>query len=206
MQRPPSRVRRLTLAIGVAMLGFAVTSGSAAAVSMVEVPAEWDVAGIAKDGRSIDLFFNAGGCRRGPVRASVVETPTTVTLTLLQGSLVYDDRPHPIPCPADHRRGLTSVRLAAPLAGRAIKGRPAVPVPLGTVVADGNPLRWRVPRVVGMSPWEARRALTRRGFAVRLEDASSRAPLPQIVGQSPGPWSALAQGAVVDLRVARRQR
>ena len=206
MQRPPSRARCALLAIAVAMLGFAATSGSAVAVSMVEVPAEWDVAGVAKDGRSIDLFLNAGGCRRGPVRASVVETPTTVTLAVLQGSLVYDDLPYRVPCPADYSRGLTSVRLAAPLGGRAIKGRPAVAVPLGTIVADGNPLRWRVPRVVGMSPWEARRALTRRGFAVRVKNADSRAPLAQVVGQSPGPWSALPRGAVVDLRIARRQR
>jgi hypothetical protein len=193
------------LAIAAATLGSAAMSGSAAAAGMVQVPAEWDVAGVAKDGRSIDLFFTAGGCRRGPVRASVVETPTSVTLTVLQGSLVYD-LPYPVPCPADYRRGLTSVRLAAPLGGRAIKGRPAVAIPLGTIVADGNPLRWRVPRVVGMSPWEAKRALTRRGFVARLKNASSRAPLPQVVAQSPGPWSALPQGAVVDLRIARRQR
>ena len=90
------------LAIAVALLGFAATSGSAVAARMVEVPAEWDVAGVAKDGRSIDLFLNAGGCRRGPVRANVVETPTSVTLTVLQGSLVYDDLPYPVPpCPAD---------------------------------------------------------------------------------------------------------
>jgi hypothetical protein len=62
-----------------------LTTGSAAAFTQQEVPAQCDVAGTGPGGRSIDLFYNSGGCGV-PAHATAVETPTSVTPAARCGS------------------------------------------------------------------------------------------------------------------------
>jgi len=184
------RARR-TLAIVAAASGLSVAvAGGAGALTQVQRPASWDVAEVAPGGRGIDIYYAAGGCK-GDARGTARETATTVTLTVRQpvteGGV----------CTADFILGTTRVRLAAPLAGRAIKGRPA-PTTLAAEVPR------RVPRLVGFSPWEARRVLRVRGMAASVRRSAGGSGLARVVAQSPAAGATLARGATVRLRVARR--
>jgi hypothetical protein len=194
----------LRAALAVAATAAAVTAvaTSAGAAATKQVPAEWDVAGVAAGARALDLYVNGGGCK-GAIRTSAKETSTTVTVTVLQ-RVPADEG---VMCTADYRRETARVSLAAPLNGRSIRGRPAKPsVRVSLEVSAGTDAQGRrlirVPRLSGMSAREAGRGLKRRGFKVALAyvQRSGRA---QVVGQIPRAGGAVRRGATVHLLIGR---
>ena len=106
-------------------------------------------------------------------------------------------------CTADLRRGLTRVALAGPLNGRSIRGRrEPIGIPLTSVVEPAGPRpRIRVPTLVGLTSFEARRALRLRGLRVRVRSSRGHGGRTQIRGQSPGGGRPIAPNGLVKLLV-----
>jgi len=190
--------------------GLLLGAGGAPAQSApTEVkPISWDVAGIGASGRTLRLQYSPGwscGTFIG-ARTRVNESPSAVRIELFD---LIDFPPpsiEPMPCPAvllSPRQAY--VTLAAPLAGRAIKGRISFP---GTTVAIGPPnyppqqpdALIRVPRVVGFSVREARRMIWRSGLNVRIRRSRRPVARPRVIGQAPS--GALKPQRVVRLHVA----
>jgi hypothetical protein len=198
-----TRLRARTLALGT-VAAVAVAATAAGAATLGEVPAEWDVGGVAPGGRAIDVFFNSGGCGVGG-HGSAVETADSVTLTVTE--TVFAD-PNAV-CPAIYLRGFVRIPLAAPLDGRAIRGRTVPrysPIELETFAPGARPdtLRFRVPRLVGMSPWEAKRGLAHRHLEVRIRTTAHTGRRTQVLSQAPAPGSAIEQHGTVRLRIGLR--
>ena len=195
-----ARDRLIGAAIAITAGFLAAAPGSAA---QAESLAKWDIAGVSANGRAVDVYYLGGGCGPGSVRTSVVETTTSVTLQVFAS-------PSPPPpggsCPPSVARKLASVPLAAPLGGRAIKGR-AFPVPFDVIdyLPNSAVAYVRVPRLVGMSPWEAKRALRLRRFEVALAKSSARSKLPQVRSQTPAAGLFVEVGTTIRLKIARRR-
>ncbi len=165
--------------------------GSLAQAAPTEIkPIGWGVAGIGASGRTLRLqYLSAGSC--GGVflgtQSRVIETASAVHIELFD--LVDFPPPSsdpPLPCPASLPGPRpVYVTLAAPLAGRAIKGRAAFG---GTTVPIGPPsyppeqpeVLVRVPRVVGFSVWEARRVIWRSGLNVGMRLSRRPVARPQV--------------------------
>lgn len=125
--------------MGVSLLAallLLATGGAPAQAAPTEVkPISWDVGGIGASGRTLRLQYTPGSRCGGTflgARARVTESASTVTIELFDVVDFPPPSPAPMPCPAV---GLAPrpvwVTLAAPLAGRSIKGR--IPFPGSTV-------------------------------------------------------------------------
>ena len=188
-----------------------LSAGSPAVAIVTEVkPLSWDVAGIGASGRTLRLTYQpAGGC--GGVflgrQSRVIESTGSV---LIEPFDLVDFPPlgsdPPLPCPASLPAPRPMyVTLAAPLAGRAIKGRIAF---AGTTAPTGPPTHppeqpddlIRVPRVVGFSVWEARRLIWRNGLNVEIRLTRRPVARPHVIAQ--GPAGRLKPRQVVRLHVA----
>lgn len=184
-------------------------AGPARAVQTEVKPISWDVGGIGVSGRTLRLQYTPGWSCGGTflgTHTRVTESASAVAIELFD---VVDFPPpslEPRPCPAVGSPPRAAyVTLAEPLAGRAIKGR--VPFP-GTTVAIG-PSRYppaqpqefvRVPRVVGLSVWEARRIIWRSGLNIQIRRSRRAVARSYVIGQAPvGP---LHPRQVVRLHVA----
>jgi hypothetical protein len=186
---------RVLLVVGVtAVLGLGV-AGSAGGVTDagVEVRSPWDVQGTGPGGRSLDVAVPLrNGCEREP-RAVVRETASSVTLRVLKTV------PRPgeqVVCTDVFRIVTLRVALSSPIDGRRIRGRDH---PAGVELRSGS-----VPRLLGLSPWEAKRGLRLRAFKARIRYADARGARSQVVGQTPRAGSRLERGGVVALHVAAR--
>jgi hypothetical protein len=184
--------------------------GAPAHAAVTEVkPVSWDVLGIGASGRTLRLQYTPGyGCNGTPLgpRTRVTETQDAVVIELFDLLDVPPPEIEPLPCPLI---GLLPrpafVTLAAPLAGRSIKGR--IPFP-GSTTPIGPPnhppsaeeVGMRVPRVVGFSVWEARRIIWRSGFNVQIRRSQRSVARTQVVAQ--GPRGRLLPREVVRLHVA----
>jgi hypothetical protein len=171
-------------------------------------PYSWDVEGIGPSGRTLRLQYvstrDCNGTFLGP-QSRVVESAAAVTIELFD---VVDLPPPGAPrlsCPLSLGPPRPAyVTLAAPLAGRAIKGRiadPSATVPVGPPAASPVPDgAIRVPRVVGFSVWEARRVIWRSGLNVQIRRSKRSVARTQVVAQ--GPSGRLRPQQTVALRVA----
>ena len=183
-------------AVGAA-IAVAVSAGAAATK---QVAAEWDVAGVGSGARSLDLYVNGGGCG-GPLEATARETASTVTVTVLRTVSAEPD----MICTADYKRDRARVSLAAPLNGRSIRGRPAKPrVRVSLRSSGGSSGFERMPRLRGMAPWEARRALRLRGLGVRIRYADGVRRRAQVISQAPAAGEDIRLGAKARLVIGRR--
>lgn len=185
-------------AVAVAPAAPALTS-SAAGQSASEVPVAWDVAEAGLDRQSLEIFVGYGGCVGAPFRPVVEETAAGIRITVLATEA-------PVPagaCPASLGIGLVRVALAGPLDGRSIRGRsgsPGLVHPSLIPTPRGTP-RVRVPLLVGLNAFEARRALRLRGLRYKLRSSRGYGGRTQIRGQSPGGGRPIAQHGVVRLLV-----
>ena len=181
--------------------GFLATPPGAAA--QAERPAKWDIAGVSANGRAVDVYYEGGGCGPGSVRTAAVETATSVTLQVFA---ISSPPPPGGSCPPSLARKLASVPLAAPLGGRAIKGR-AFPLAFELIdyLPNSQVAYVRVPRLVGLSPWEAKRALRLRRFEVALTKSTARSKLPQVRSQTPAAGLFVPIGTTIRLKIARRR-
>jgi hypothetical protein len=183
---------RLLLATSVVVGAAVGVAGAAGGAADVEVRSPWDVGGAGPGGRSLDVEVPLrSGCEGSP-RAIVRETRSSVTLRVLKSVPRPDAQ---VACTAVFRTVTVRVPLSSAIDGRAIRGRSH---PTGVDLRRGP-----VPLLVGLSPWEAKRALRLRALEQRSR-YSRRAVRPQVLAQAPRAGSTLGPGGVVRLHIAVR--
>jgi hypothetical protein len=187
-------VRRLSLLSAFAATVVAVP-GAGPAVARVaqaadtEVPAPWALISVSHDQRTLFVRYQSGGCDHGG-HATVSETPATITVTVSQFTQTGN-----VVCPALVSFPLLAVPLSAPVAGRRLQGNecrantnPGCP-PAGPLeVFHGSDVLRKVPRLIGLSPADARAALRRQLFHTRVSGHG-----PVVVAERPAPTTLLGQ-------------
>jgi hypothetical protein len=170
--------------VAVALATLALTT-AAGGQTQTEVPIAWDVAEAGLDGESLQVFVRYGGCVGPPLRPVVEETAASIRISVLGHN---DDAAPDAPCTPDIRVGLVRAPLSGPLNGRSIGGRSVTSglVRPSFVTTPGHTPRVRVPLLVGLNSFEARRALRLRGLRYKLRSSHGHGGRTQIRGQSPG--------------------
>ncbi|MEA2299762.1 MAG: hypothetical protein QOE44_297 [Solirubrobacteraceae bacterium] len=178
-------------------------AGPTGALVRSETPAVWQVAGVGPGQRSLDIIFTVGGCLGPGARATVREIRTSVTLTVREDAPTRGGLGQA--CPLFVGQGTLHVPLAARLAGRRVLGQSPVGsfIPTGLVVVAGK-LRYKVPRLIGFAPGDARRALASDPFHPVVTQRSGGRGMLQVIAQAPAPGTPLGAGGVVRLRIGRR--
>jgi hypothetical protein len=173
----------------------------------VTVDHEWGVVSVGPHGRSLEAVFSNGGCGSRNDHASVQETKTTVSVTLLRevptgGELV---------CPEIEVIARMRVQLAATLAGRLILGLPAWNSSAGPLLrsvigqADTSAgLMPLAPRLIGFAPADAEGALKLLGLRASIRVVHGGHGLARVARQSPSPGVVAPLGEPVRLRVIER--
>jgi hypothetical protein len=195
------RVRGLVLVCVVGMLGGAAGAGAFTATA---VPAVWDVSGVGLGGRSLQLVYTTSGCLGPGARASVRENSRSVSIAVTEEA----ERPGPWEaCALYLSRAFLTVKLPAPVAGRAILGRPAKAFPftgeLG-VLPLGTSADTKVPRVSGLSPTDAAHTLALYALHARRQPGTPRGGPARVVAQTPAAGTVVGRRSVVAIRVSRR--
>ena len=195
----PSRLLR-GLALTLAAAGALAVCLAAPASADSLVAATWDVVGVGPHGRSLDLVFITGGCLSPTANASVVETASSVTVTVT----LTDQSAPGVACPAFARYATTSVPLAAPLAGRVILGRPTPELNgyPGALINVGGHLDVRVPRLVGFAPADASHTLHLFGLRERILPGHHHHGLIRVTAQTPRVGHLTHQRAPVRVRIS----
>jgi hypothetical protein len=187
----------LTLVLA-AVAALALTTAAQSEASK-EVSIPWDVAEAGLDGESLEVFVQYGGCVGPPFRPVVEETATSIKVTMLATDVSGPE----VACTANLVYGLARVALSGPLDGRSIRGRGAAAglVRPSFITTPGRGPRVRVPNLVGLTSFEARRALRLRGLKARLRSSRGHGGRTQIRGQAPAGGRPVAQNGVVRLLV-----
>jgi hypothetical protein len=121
-------------------------------VHIEERPAEWTLLRVGPSGRTIVIGAWGGGCG-GRLRATVAkQDDAAVTLKVTFPVPVSDDPQDPVMCPAIARKEIATVKLDAPLDGRALPGQARIHVSLPPTAA-------RLPRLIGARARDALRSL-----------------------------------------------
>ena len=193
-----ARMAGRALMLVAAAVAALVLTAAAHSQAPTEVPVSWDVAEAGLDGESLEVFVQYGGCVQPPLRSVVEETATSVTITMLATSVAGPDAA----CTAELAQGLARVALAGPLNGRSIRERSGASLVRPSFIpTPGRRPRVRVPNLVGLNSFEARRALRLRGLRVRVRSSRGHGGRTQIRGQAPGGGRPIAQNGVVRLLV-----
>jgi hypothetical protein len=154
------RLGRLVLAL--AMIGLVALMGTASSSAQgtvtVAEQAQGALVGVGPDQRTLIVAWtdqDFGGCGVFGVAGSAAETADSVSVTLV--AQVGVDEPGSA-CGAPGQFGTVTVTLAAPLAGRAVKGLQL----LGWAFSQYNNTiaGFRMPKLAGLSPHDARFMLT----------------------------------------------
>jgi len=193
----------LTL-VGVALCGIAVvwsdgtstTPARAAvahggAVAARTVPVEWDAYAVGPRETSLELIVQHGTC--GTLQTAVVEGRDSVVIDI-------DEAQGPGACLAVATIGPLDVRLAHPLAGKAIEGpsRQHFPTLFLRSRLDS------VPRLIGFAPQDAAHALALVSLAERTRTIHATGGLRRVVAQYPAPGQPLRKSRIVRVTIAER--
>jgi hypothetical protein len=148
-----------------------------------EVSLLWDVSEAGLDEASLQVVVQLGGCAGPPFRPVVEETADSIRISVFAS----DDSGAGVACPANLRYGLVRIPLGGPLNGRSIRGRSATQglVRPSFVAVPGHAPRQRVPLLVGLNSFEARRALRLRGLRYKLRSSRGHGGRTQVRGQAP---------------------
>jgi hypothetical protein len=164
--------------------------------------ARWDAFAVGVRERSLHVGFVVSSCDYPRnVHARLREARATVRIEVREELPVYSGS-GVRSCPAPKTRFL-DVRLARPLDGREIRGRPDLVLNAPTAVFGerlGEAFE-TVPRLIGFGPRDAEHALTLaylRGRVVRPAGGGPR----HVVAQHPGAGRRLRRNGVVRLRLA----
>jgi hypothetical protein len=154
-------VRRV-LIVALLLAGLTIGAGTADAFRKTTLHPRWVLTESGRGGRSIVVSYDGGGCA-GEATARVTETGSAIRVVLDQTAWIPEDGEA---CTADLRVYRLKVRLAAPVAGRRVRGQGDERRVLfaGPFDPDGQRL---VPRMIGLAPADALRALNIQGFEVR---------------------------------------
>jgi hypothetical protein len=140
--------------------------------------AAWSIVDVARDGRSLVVGYNGGGCRH-EATARVLESTSGIWIRLDQAVSVPEGENEA--CTLDLRYYTLRIRLRAPVAGREIHGHAHGRRARGAVPA----YRRTVPRVTGLAPSDARHLLRAQRLRVNVAKAATCAARAQVVGQTP---------------------
>jgi hypothetical protein len=212
-----SSILSVVVAIAVAAWASAAVSPAPASASQTgTIPARWEVFAAGPHERSLEARVYWGGCQLPDFHTTVLETPTTVEIGMLEAV--------PIPtspeqaCPDIELFGALAIPLAAPLAGRRFE---AVAVPEAEAEAAG-PLPTPIesprllpqatcsrvpddnatPRLVGFAPTDARHILELCGLRVRFRPTHAHHGLPHVIAQAPAAGALVALDGIVTLRIS----
>jgi hypothetical protein len=197
-------VRRLLLMSAVATLTFGAAPALAPAGALGQSPppaplslkVDWRLDQAGRDALSLDLLaFGSGSCLPGRVTATVAESAARIRLTVTTPS-------SGAPCTDDYRATPLTVRLTAPVRGRAIVGPRHLPRAkrlLSPPAAD----RLRVPRITGLAPADALAVVREHGLRPRVEHVADLRSRARVIGQTPASGHSIRARAVVTLFVSR---
>ena len=144
----------------------------------------WRLSDVGRDGRSLRLSYDGGGCAQGHARAIVRESRSRVRIEVRQRYTVAADASAETFCTADLKAHNLVARLDRPIAGRHIEG--SAPIDSGI---------WRrakgrrdfpvigIPRVVGLAAGDAVELLGYQRFRARLQGST----VGRVVSQRPRP-------------------
>jgi hypothetical protein len=187
MRRPSS----LPLALASALLALGASGASGATGATVD----WQLDQAGRDPLSLEVTaFGSSSCLPGSLTATAVESGPRIELTVRSA-------PSAEACTLDYAPVPLTVRLSAPVRGRAVVGpRRLRRDPL----ADGQPARGRraVPRVTGLAPADAAAVVRRHGLRPLLERVADLRPRPRVVGQTPASGRRAQAGATLTLFVS----
>jgi hypothetical protein len=187
------------LALVLAALATLAPAPAARSQDPTQVPVAWDVAEAGLDGTSLQVFVRFGGCVGAPFQPVAEETADSIRISVLATDRSGDG----VACPAIAGVGVVRVPLAGPLDGRSIRGRSGTGglVRASFIPTPGGRPRVRVPLLIGLNSFEARRALRLRGLRYKLRSSHGHGGRTQIRGQSPGGGRPIAAHGVVRLLV-----
>jgi hypothetical protein len=136
------------------------------ACRLERVPADWYLAGVDEDLRTLELLYVSGGCRRGDGRALVIETGSAIRISVDESTVVAIDTPdRKVICTSDLRYERLRVTLERPVAGRRVLGRQPGD---WSDRREWPPVRpGYSPRVIGLAAADAAAVLRLHGFKVR---------------------------------------
>jgi hypothetical protein len=170
------------------------------------VPAQWYLAGVGDDPRTLKLVYLSGGCRRGDGRAQVSESGSRIRIAVDESVVVAMDTPdRQVACTMELRLRRLRVTLERPVAGRRVVGPERVDGPVGAVDR-------RVPRVIGLAAVDAAAVLRLHGYKVRryahkTGTVAFQSPLPgKRVGQDEGrrrPGEGVGQPSTAGITLGR---
>jgi hypothetical protein len=165
---------------------------------------QWDASEVTPGERSLVVGYLSDSCGERNAHASVQETRTSLTVTVLREIAVYEGV---ISCPAPRLQFLP-VTLQSPLGGRLVLGRSPETLddPRAVFGTEGNASETvRVPRVVGFAPVDAEYALAFEYLSGRFLTAQSgkRRGLSHVIAQEPAAGRVVGKGTVIRLLVAR---
>lgn len=203
----------MSAAVALAACALAATSTSAASASeTTTIPAKWRVFAVGPREDSLEVRVDWGACQEPDYHATVLETPTTVAIGIVQAALILTGPDEG--CEDMEAFGALTIPLAAPLGGRRLEALP-------TQAASGPPLapietphqfpqetcsriphHDATPRLIGFAPADARHVLERCGLRVRFRPTRARAGLARVVAQTPAAGALVALDGIVTLRVA----
>lgn len=194
----PYLIGLAALVVGGGVAGAALAGGSdepphpptGAQTAQVRVP--WIVLETGRDSRSLVIQYRAAFCHRAPGEATVRETNEAIAIRVHeQVSASVGGRRRS--CKLDLLTPRLVVRLAHPVAGRSIEGAGyGYPLDPGSVsyLSHGVPdtpnptVRLPlVPRVIGLSRFDATTVLTAQGFHVQVRGAGNG----EVITQDPAP-------------------
>jgi hypothetical protein len=194
-----ARIAWVGAALFVAVLAALALTPVAGSQAPGEVSVPWDVSEAGLDEESLQVVVQFGGCVGPPLRPVVEETADSIRISVF----ATDDSGPGVACPANLGYGLVRVPLAGPLNGRSIRGRSATQglVRPSFVAVPGHAARQRVPLLVGLSSFEARRALRLRGLRYKLRSSRGHGGRTQVRGQAPGGGRTIRPHGIVRLLV-----
>jgi len=171
----------------------AISTGSIAAgetrYEIVPVRA-WSLTDVSRGSRSLFITYDQGSssCTR-PATAQVMETSDVVRIRVSEPVVAPAPR---VVCTADLVIGTLEVHLKRPVAGRHIAqpkhGETIGQIPRPERCPPAQDCVLLVPRVIGLSPSDARHALRNDGLRPRFTgDQLHLGGRPRIIGQSPAP-------------------
>jgi len=161
------------------------------------VTAHWALLETGADGRSVVIAYVAPLCHVGRARVHVRETRTSIRIAVTQRVIVpappARGRPG-IACTTEAAQPRRTVHLHSLVAGRRLSGGGHVRGPLVylTRPGTGTDAELLVPRMLGLAPDQALRALAVQGFHGRLVGSRGR----EVVAQQPPRGSTAPRGHV----------
>lgn len=174
--------------------GASASSSSAAAehsgaVAARIVPVEWDAYAVGPREASLELIVQHGVC--GPIHAGATEGRDDVEVQIIEEQRAGV-------CPALATIGTLSVRLARPLAGRAVQGpgRELFPSGVAGLRLDS------VPRLIGFDPQDAAHALALVALHGQTRAVHGVGGLRRVVAQYPAPGQRRPRSRVVRVTIA----